>query len=152
MKPSACSAAAVLALTLSLGVAKASGPIAVYALVDKVALEPNENMPQRIRLTGVFITAEGDAGNTYSAPRRGYLYFTLPGVNSELALREWRDLKSVAGTRQVIGLGSIWYGKVRVWKPNEKAKFPDAYVMGNGLVKINADQPRAKALLEYKDH
>jgi len=152
MKPSACSAAAaVLALTVYLGVAKASGPIAVYALVDKVAFEPNADMPQRIRLSGVFITAEDNTG-TYSAPRRGYLYFTLPRVNSELALREWRDLKSVAGTRQVIGLGSVWFGKVRVWKPNEKAKFPDAYVMGNGLIRINADQPRAKALLNYKDH
>ena len=150
MKPVACSAAAVLALTVCLGIAKASGPIAVYALVDKVAFEPNENKPERIRLSGVFITAEDNSG-TYSAPRRGYLYFTLPGVNSELALREWRDLKSVAGTRQVIGLGSIWYGKVRVRKPNEDAKYPDAYVMGNGLVKINADQERAKALLNYKD-
>jgi len=91
MKPSACSAAAVLALTVCLGVAKASGPIAVYALVDKVAFEPNENKPERIRLSGVFITAEDNTG-TYSAPRRGYLYFTLPGVNSELAQREWRDL------------------------------------------------------------
>jgi hypothetical protein len=149
MKPSACWAAAVLAITVGLGVAKASGPIAVYALVDKVAFEPNPEMPHRVRLSGVFITAEDNSG-TYSAPRRGYLYFTLPRVNSELALREWRDLKSVAGARQVIGLGSIWYGKVRVRKPNENAKFPDDYVMGNGLIKINADQARAKALLDYK--
>ena len=79
MKPSACSAAAVLALTVCLRVAKASGPIAVYALVDKVAFEPNADKPQRIRLSGVFITAEDNTG-TYSAPRRGYLYFTLPAV------------------------------------------------------------------------
>jgi hypothetical protein len=115
-----------------------------------VAFEPNADKPERIRLSGVFITAE-DNSATYSAPRRGYLYFTLPGVDSELALREWRNLKSVAGARQVIGLGSIWYGKVRVRKPSESAKFPDAYVMGNGLVKVNADQARAKALLNYRD-
>jgi len=41
MKSIVCSAAAVLAIALCLGVVNASGPIAVYALVDKVALEPN---------------------------------------------------------------------------------------------------------------
>lgn len=75
----------------------------------------------------------------------------MPDGASELALREWADLKSVAGTRQVVGLGSSWHNKVRLRKPNEEAKPPDDYPMGNGLVKINPEQPRAKALLDYKD-
>lgn len=150
MKVIACSAAAVLVITLCVGVVDASGPIAVYALVERVVFEPNADKPQRIRISGVFITAE-DRSNAYSAPQRGYLYFALPNGAEELALREWADLKSVAGTRQVVGLGSSWHNKVRLRKPNEEAKSPDDYPMGNGLVKINPDQPRAKALLDYKD-
>src|SRR5215469_17803379 len=94
----------LLAFTLFVEVVSASGPTAVYALIDKVALEPNADRPQRIVIYGVFSTAE-NAGNTYSEPYRGYLCFTLP-QNSELALREWSDLKSVAGTRQVVAFGS----------------------------------------------
>lgn len=150
MKSVVCSATAVLAITVCLGVLNASGPISVYALVDKVTFEPSPDKPERIRISGVFITAE-ERSDVYSAPQRGYLYFALPGQNAELALREWGDLKSVAGTRKVVGLGSSWSAKVRVRKPDEEAKSPDDYPMGNGLVKVNADQPRAKALLDYKE-
>jgi hypothetical protein len=87
----------------------------------------------------------------YSAPQRGYLYFALPKANDELALKEWADLKSIAGSRQVVGLGSSWFAKVRVRKSDEEAKSPDDYPMGNGLIKVNPDQPRAKALLDYKE-
>ncbi len=140
----------ILVIAACLGVANASGPIAVYALVDKVSFEPNADKPERVRISGVFITAE-ERSDVYSAPQRGYLYFALPKQNRELALREWTDLKSVAGTRQVVGLGSSWSAKVRVMKPEEEAHSPDDYPLGNGLVKINPDQPRAKALLDYKD-
>ena len=150
MKSIVCSAAAVLAIALCLGVVNASGPIAVYALVDKVALEPNADKPERIRISGLFITA-AERSDVYSAPQSGYLYFGLPRGNDELARREWADLKSLAGTRQVVGLGSSWGPKVRVRKPDEEAKSPDDYPMGNGLIKINPDQPRAKALLDYRD-
>ena len=104
MKAIVCSPTAVLAMTACLGIASASGPIAVYALVDKVAFEPNADKPERIRISGVFIVAE-ERSDVYSAPQRGYLYFALPKQNEELARREWADLKSVAGTRQVVGLG-----------------------------------------------
>jgi hypothetical protein len=152
MKSSICPAA-VLAITFGLGVLTASGPIGVYALVDKVAFEPSSDKPERIRISGVFMAAEGtpDNSNVYSAPQRGYLYFELPKGNEELARREWADLKSVAGTRQVVGFGSSWHGKVRVRKLIEEAKPPDDYPLGNGVVKINSDQARAKALLDYKD-
>jgi hypothetical protein len=153
MKLVECSATAMLAIAACVGIAYASGPIAVYALVDKVAFEPGADKPDRIRISGVFITAEEGSTDVYSAPQRGYLYFALPAGNEELARREWADLKSIAGSRQVVGLGSIWYGKARarVRKADEEAKSPDDYPLGNGLVKVNADQPRAKALLDYKD-
>ncbi len=158
MKSIICPAAAILAFTFGLGVLTASGPISVYALVDKVAFEPNADKPERIRISGVFMAAEETPNNAivYSEPQRGYLYFGLPNGNEELARREWADLKSVAGTRQVVGFGSSWPGvgrhaRVRVRKLIEEAKSPDDYPMGNGVIKINSDQPRAKALLDYKD-
>jgi hypothetical protein len=152
MKSIICPAAVVLTLTLGMGVANASGPIGVYALVDKVAFEPNADKPERIRISGVFSVAmeTPDNSTVYSAPHRGYLYFGLPRGNEVLARREWADLKSVAGTRQVVAFGSSWGPKVRVRKPDDEAKAPDDHPIANGVVKINSDQPSAKALLEYK--
>jgi hypothetical protein len=141
---------AAIALMLFAGAARASGPIAVYALIDSVSFEPNAEKPQRIRLTGVFITAT-ERTDQYSAPQRGYLYFTLPGQNESLARSEWADLKTVAGTRQVVGIGSSWVGSARVRSSEEEPKSPDRYILGNGLVKVNPGHPRAKALLEFKD-
>jgi len=151
MKLAGYSTTAVLSV-MCLGIGYASGPIGVYALVEKVAFEPSADRPDRIRITGVFITAEEGSSGAYSAPQRGYLYLALPHGVEEMSRREWEDLKSIAGSRQVVGLGSVWMGraKVRVRKSDEEAKSPDGYPLGNGLVKINADQPRAKALLEYK--
>ena len=155
MKSIISSAVAVLTMTLCLGVANASGPIGVYALVDQIAFEPNADKPERIRISGVFSVAveTPDNSTVYSAPQRGYLYFTLPSLpsgNQDLARTEWVDLKSIAGTRQIVGFGASWGAKVRVRKADEDAKAPDEYPIANGVVKINADHPRAKALLDYK--
>lgn len=150
----ATAVAPILVTTAWLGVVHASGPIGVYALVDKVVLEPNADKPERIRISGVFITAKETPDNStvYGEPQRGYLYFRLPkGNNEDLARREWVDLKSIAGTRQVVGLGTSWGAKVHVTTPDREPTSPAEYPMGNGLVKINSDQPRAKELLDFKD-
>ena len=47
-------------------------------------------------------------------------------------------------------IGSSWARSARVRKVDEEPKSPDRYMLGNGLVKVNADHPQAKALLEYK--
>jgi hypothetical protein len=153
MKSVAWPAAALLAMTLYPAGIQASGPVGVFALVDKVTFEPNADNPERIRISGVFIAADltPDNATVYAAPQRGYLYLRLPRGNEELARREWADLKSVAGTGQVVGLGSSWGSKVRIRKSEEVAKAPDDHPMGNGMVKINSDNPRARALLDYKD-
>jgi len=54
------------------------------------------------------------------------------------------------GTKQVVRIGSSWARSARVRKVDEEPKSPDRYMLGNGLVKVNADHPQAKALLEYK--
>jgi hypothetical protein len=141
-------AAAIFAALAWRQPAYASGPVSVYSLVDQVSFEPNAENQQRIRISGVFITALDQTGK-YSAPQRGTLYLALPAHDPELARREWADLKSVAGTRQVIGIGSSWSGIVRVRQPGD-SRPPDDYPMGNGLIRLNAEQPRAKELLEYK--
>lgn len=153
MKATTWFAACVLALTVCPVLVTASGPIGIYALVDKVAFEPSSGEPERIRISGVFIAAQETPDNStvYSAPQRGYLYLALPKGNEELARREWQDLKSVAGRREVVGFGSSWGAKVRVRKLDEEVKSPGDYPIGNGVVKINSDQPRAQALLNYKD-
>jgi hypothetical protein len=147
--------AVCLAAAAGIAILRASGPIAVYALVDKVAFEPNDEKPERIRVAGVF-SAVGESrqepSDVYSEPQRGYLYFALPERNTDLALREWADLKAVAGTHKVVGFGSAWSaGRLRVRKADEKPESPDPYRMGNGVVKVNADNPKAKALLDYKE-
>ena len=146
--------APILMTAAWLGVANASGPIGVYALVDKVILEPSADKPERIRISGVFITSKETPDNStvYGEPQRGNLYFRLPkGSNEDLARREWADLKSIAGTRQVVGLGTSWGPKVHVTTSNSEAASPAEFPIGNGVVKINSDQPRAKELLDYKD-
>jgi hypothetical protein len=148
MKSIVCCTA--LAMTLFPGAINASGPVAVFALVDKVVLEPTADKPERVRISGVFIVARGQSGD-YGTPQRGYLYFVLPKEKYDLVRRECSDLQAVAGTRQVIGLGSSWFATVHVRKADEEAKSPDDYPIGNGLFKINSDERNAKALLEYKD-
>ena len=144
--------APILSMTAWLGVVHASGPIGVYALVDKVTFEPNADKPERIRISGVFIAAKETPDNStvYGEPQRGYLYFQLPKGNEDLARREWADLKSVAGTRQVVGFGTSWFNRVHVTTPDKQPTSPAEYPMGNGVSKINSDQPRAKELLDYK--
>ena len=134
---------AMAALAASFGVVHASGPISVYALIDKVTIE----QPDKVRIDGLFTVAKDQQGN-YGVPQRGYLYLTSVSPDAK---REWGDLQSVAGTRQVVGFGSIWHGEVRLRAPGDKQESPDEYTLGNGVVRLNPEQARARALLEFKD-
>jgi len=150
MKFIACLAVTAAATALRVGVTHASGPVAAFALVDKVTFEPNAEKPERIQITGVFCLV--DPGSyAYRDPQRGYLYVMLSKRNQDLAHREWGDLKAVAGTRQVVAFGLGWMSKMRLRKPGERAESPDEYSMGNGVAKVNPSHPQAKALLNYKD-
>jgi hypothetical protein len=89
--------------------------VQTYGLVDRVEFEPNEKSPQRIKVWGTFaflyttqdVSSVGAADpNSPYAPHRGYLYFKLPPIAKETALREWADLKAVAGTGQLVTFGS----------------------------------------------
>jgi hypothetical protein len=142
------------ALILSQGVARASDPVGVYALIDKATFEPNGDAPERIQLFGVFAVHERDNPNTYQAPQRGYLYFTLPATKESVARKEWADLKAMAGKRQVIAFGSRYELRATVRKTGDKPASPDVYTLSLGVVKVRTDTDYGpvKSLLEFASH
>ena len=132
----------------------ASGPIGVYALINKVAFEPNETGPERVQIWGAFVIADRQQGTPVFPAKRGYLYFQLPGEGvwregvprTEVTRREWNDLKAVAGTGQMVGFGSSWVGTgsgapaepYRVRPASESPAAPNPYVLNAGVVKLSA--------------
>ena len=146
-------AATILAVAGAVA-AHASDMIGIYARVDKVVMEPNDQTPQRIQVWGVFALAEPKDPNAYQAPASGYLYYTLPS-NAGLARKEWADLKSVAGTSQIVAFGTRWSSsptRVRVRKADERPDSPDAYAMDIGLRKINgrSDYAPVRSVIAFK--
>ena len=139
------------AICLSLSIVHASDPIGVYALIDKVVLEPNADHPERIQISGVFAIAKLNPYDSYEDPQRGILYFQLPKDKPDLARKEWSDLKRMAGTRQVAAFGRRHQVKPRVRKPDEKPDGPDIYEVGVGVVKVRTDTAYGpiKSLLDY---
>jgi hypothetical protein len=112
--------AAVLALVVLFGSAspRASGPVGIYGIVERVVFEPSEQAAERIQVWGVFALVDGgtDAPLGTTTPVRGYLYFKLPTVfggyatgDVKIVRREWNDLKAVAGTGQAIAFGAWGY-------------------------------------------
>jgi len=85
----------------------------------------------------------------YRSPQKVYLYFRIrPGMEQETR-KDWNELKSIAGTRQVVGFGQYWmpnpddpYGnphrslEITVHTDND-ATTPDIYPLPNskGIVK-----------------
>ena len=161
-------ATAMILSALSIGTAQASGPVGVYALIDKVTLEPSAENPERILIYGAFSIRTDNQG-TFQAPQRGYLYYALPsGANKAVILREWSDLKAAAGTRTVIAFGGTSFGDYvpaggalhvpppydppHLRKTGDKPENPDPYVTGAGLSKMRSDTDYGpvKSLLDLK--
>jgi len=122
----------------------ASDPVGVYAIVQKVIFEPNDTAPQRIQIWGVFALADtARGGNFYTKPQRGYLYFSLPAGKEAIALKEWADFKSVAGTGQGVAFGTRYSSRGKVRPESEKPASPDSYspdsafANGIGVTKVN---------------
>jgi len=115
--------------------ARASDPIGIYALVDKVVLEPSESAPERIQIWGAFAFAVG-YDFAYEKPKRGFLYYKLDPDKKATCLKEWADLKSVAGTNQVVGFAARHRDKGSVRKADAKPANPDTYPLGFGVTKV----------------
>ena len=129
---------------------RASDPIGVFAKIDKVVLEPNDTSPEQIQLWGAFCMADPKDRNSYLPPQKGYLFYKLPAEKSEVARKEWNDLKATAGSGDVIGFGSRHATHPKVRSAQDKPENPDVYSVAFGLVKAqqrSTSYPPIKALL-----
>jgi hypothetical protein len=133
----------VLALT---GAARASDPVGIYALVEKVVLEPNADKPERAQVWGVFRVAVKNAGDEYSPPAYGYFYYGLAPGKADDSRREWADMKKVAGTGEVISFASRYGEKGTLHKASEKPDKPDPHPIAGGLEKLAAANGIAEGL------
>ena len=135
--PSSCRAwfIGLAAIFGAIASASASDLVGVYAFIDKVVLEPSDAAPERIQAWGGFALAEGN-GEKYAPAQRGYMYFKLPPGKEKAALREWNDLKSLAGKDQLVAFGSRHGAKATVRKADAKPENPDVYSVDIGLTKV----------------
>ena len=125
----------------------ASGQAGVYGVIDKVVLEPPSGPAERAQIWGTFALMEtmgtGFTGYVYKRPARGYLYFKLPSgaTDIENARREWKDLSSQAGTKQVLAFGywdrNLADNMMTVRDAAAKPASPDVYYMNVGVQKVN---------------
>jgi hypothetical protein len=157
--------ALVLTPLLALGSLEltASGPASVYAIVQKVVLEPNDSAPERIQVWGVFSIWDA-AARSYSEPARGYMYFKLPGPadvqwrsggnkpSAPIARAEWADLKRVAGATTAVAFGEQGYWRGRLRKTEEKPDAPDPYPIYNGITELSPmDQIGPSVIAKLRD-
>jgi hypothetical protein len=132
--------AGILLILATLGATYASGPVAVYALLDRVVYEPNDSAPTRVQLWGTFSVATAKYSSNYSTPAKGYLYYKLES-DAQATRNAWADLKKVAGTGEVVGFGGGYasneeLGRVRA--AGEKPKDPDSFPIGNPVTRLGA--------------
>jgi hypothetical protein len=130
-------AAVAVVLTLA-GLARASDPVGIYALVEKVVLEPKDDKPERAQVWGLFRFAVKNFGDEYTAPFYGYIDYHLAPGKADDTRREWADFKKVAGTGQVVAFASRYGAKGTLHKASEKPDKSDAYPIVDGLHKIEA--------------
>lgn len=131
-------AVAILTLSVPRPPANAfSDWIGAYAIVDKVVVEPSTGAPERIQLWGDFSLATKGDRNNYDAPQRGYLYFKIKPGKEEATHKEWNDLKALAGTGQVVGLGVRYQMNFTIRKSEDKPASADEYPIGSGLVRMS---------------
>ncbi len=134
----------IIALLLCAGLCggvRASDPIGVYALVDRVVLEPEEASPDRIQIWGAFsLAGKPGTGDSYSVPVRGFLDYTLQEGLEKVSRAEWADLAKIAGTGQCVGFGSRYFEPPpRIRSSAEDPVDPDLYAVNFGLVKAACD-------------
>ncbi len=87
--------------------AHASFPLGVYAVIEKVVLEPGDAEPQRVQIWGTFSLWDDRTGLGYGAPERGYLYYSCSKEQSRICRNEWADSE----------VGCRVRSDRRIWKP-----------------------------------
>jgi hypothetical protein len=137
-----CFMALIIGATVALaGTAglRASDPMGLYAVVQKVVFEPSDSEPSRIQIWGAFAISDGQRGSdNYGAPQTGYLYYSCPQGAERTCRNEWADLKSVAGTGTGVGFGGRYLDAGRVRKATEKPEKPDTYPIKMGVTRMGS--------------
>ena len=143
----------------------ASGPVGIYAVLDKVILEPNDTAPERVQLWGAFKFVYGDmtrpGNSTVSPAQSGYMYFKAPASGQQTAAKaEWADLKAVAGRGQAVGFGS-WFVRtfddvkshadLRIRPASESPANPGNYLTNTGVIKLADSGSHADIVRELKE-
>jgi hypothetical protein len=101
--------AAVLLLLAPTGVkGKGTTGVGIYAAIDQVIFDQDGASPSLVRISGVFIVPVPMSSGQYKAPQRGHLYFRIPPGAEQAVRKEWSELKTVAGTGQIVGFACYW--------------------------------------------
>jgi hypothetical protein len=109
---------AVAALCLAATPSAVKDSIGVYALIDRVVLEPDARNPERIQMWGVFaianpITVENGElmkleFGVFHPARRGYVYYHPNPLDPEGSRSEWAKLAAVAGSGNPVAYGGMF--------------------------------------------
>ena len=118
--------------------AKASDPVGVYAVLERVELEPNAAYPDRVKLYGWFAVANRTS-RLYDEPRHGWLYFSLKDDKADLCRREWKDLEELAGNGKCVAFGGRYGELGKVVKKKDRLAAPVAYPIAAGLFNVRSD-------------
>src|SRR5258705_4942404 len=125
---------------------RASDMVGVYAVIEKVVLEPSEAAPQRVQIWGAFALSDQKSGSTYGPAQRGYLYYMCPAGQDTTCRKEWADLKAVAGKDTGVGFCARYKETGRIRKAGEKPSSPDAYPIRPGVIRLSARHESASLI------
>lgn len=131
------------------GISK-GGTFDIYALIEKVVLEPNDAAPERMQIWGAFAFAPPGNWKPQNEPRRGYFYFRLPSSEkvARAARSEWAELQALSGSGQAVEFGRIdelYYGMLA---PNQTER---DYIDANGHVFYGAGVNLEESMRIRKD-
>jgi hypothetical protein len=128
--------AAAAAFLVFPAVVRASSPVGLYAIVDKVETDAGDGQPTKVIVHGVFIKADRSSKSGYSEPIEGYFYWAIDEEYEKECREEWAELAKLAGSGDVIATGSWSVREQRVRPAGETPEKPDAYKLNFGVLRL----------------
>ena len=145
----------VTALGLTGTTIRASDPVGAYALIERVVTEPAGANPTTAQIWGAFSfavprSANGvqsmpaggfgnvNTGDVYGPAERGFVFYTCPAGRDSMCRNEWSDLRTVAGTHQIVGFGGRYVPNGTVRKIGDRPGTPDVYPLNVGVVRMGS--------------
>jgi hypothetical protein len=120
---------------------RASDPVGVYGMIDKVAITTAAGGAETAQIWGTFAVAVTPPSRAYTPEeaygrvQKGYLLFTCADAKA-LCHAEWNDLQGLAGKDEVAGFGTRWGTAPRIRAITEAPSAPDTYRLNVGVVRI----------------